>query len=95
MEPAAADVILAELGEIKRLLREIKTGRPEVDWVDAREFCRLVGLRDTKALSYQMSKGVISGDALRNVGTSKRPRYRFHRSRAVDQFMNRSAPGAR
>lgn len=90
MEPAAADVILAELGEIKRLLREIKTGRPEVEWIDSREFCRVVGLKDPRALTYQMSKGVISNDAIRNVGTAKRPRYRFHRTRAVDQFMNRS-----
>jgi hypothetical protein len=36
-----------------------------------------------------MSKGVIRGDALRNIGTIKRPRYRFHRRKAVDQFLNR------
>lgn len=91
MDPIAADVILAELGEIKRLLREIKTGRPECDWIDARELCRLVGLRDTKALAYQMSKGIFRVDAYRNVGTVKRPRYRFHRRKAVEQFMNRTA----
>lgn len=89
MDPAAADVILIELGEIKRLLRELQSGTPETEWVDSREFCRLVGLKDPKALTYQMSKGVIQGNALRNIGTPKRPRYRFHRSRAVDQFMNR------
>lgn len=65
--------------------------KPPADWVDSKEFCRLVGLADTKALVYQMSKGVISGDALRNIGTVKRPRYRFHRRKAVDQFLSRSA----
>ena len=63
----------------------------ESDWVDSREFCRLVGLRDTKALVYQMSKGVVHGPALRNIGSVKRPRYRFHRVKAVDQFLNRAA----
>lgn len=63
---------------------------PESVWVDSREFCRLVGLKDPKALVYQMSKGVIHGPAIRNIGTAKRPRYRFHRTKAVDQFLNRS-----
>ena len=60
-------------------------------WVDSREFCRLVGLKDPKALVYQMSKGVLHGDAIRNIGTAKRPRYRFHRIKAVNQFLNRAA----
>lgn len=87
MANLATDVVLAELGEIKQLLRELKTGRPEGDWVDSKEFCRLVGLKDTKALTYQMSKGVIHGEAIRNIGTAKRPRYRFHRVKAVNQFL--------
>lgn len=89
MDAVASEVILTELGEIKRLLRELQSGQPESDWVDSREFCRLVGLKDTKALTYQMSKGVIRGDAIRNIGTPKRPRYRFHRTKAVNQFLNR------
>ena len=70
------------------LLLQTTSGTPECEWVDSREFCRLVGLKDTKALVYQMSKGVIHGPALRNVGTIKRPRYRFHRTKAVNQFLN-------
>jgi hypothetical protein len=50
----------------------------------------IVGLRDTKALTYQMSKGIIHGPAIKNIGTAKRPRYRFHRTKAVDQFLNRA-----
>jgi hypothetical protein len=60
------------------------------DWVDSKEFCRLVGLKDTKALGYEMSKGIIHGPAIRNIGTIKRPRYRFHRVKAVNQFLNRT-----
>lgn len=76
------------LGHLERLL-QLQTATPESDWVDSREFCRLVGLKDTKALTYQMSKGIIRGDAIRNIGTAKRPRYRFHRVKAVNQFLNR------
>jgi hypothetical protein len=75
--------------KLDRLLRAVEA--PECDWVDSQEFCRLVNLKDTKALTYQLSKRVIHGDAIRNIGTAKRPRYRFHRTKAVDQFLNRSA----
>lgn len=75
--------------KVDRLLQALTPTAPESDWVDSREFCRLVGLSDPKALVYQMSKGIIHGDALRNIGTPKRPRYRFHRRKAVDQFLNR------
>lgn len=64
---------------------------PESDWLDSKEFCRLVGLKDTKALVYQMSKGILHGPAIRNIGTAHRPRYRFHRTKAVNQFLNRNA----
>lgn len=87
------DEVLNRLDDLERKLDQLMValkGAPESDWVDSKEFCRLVGLADTKALVYQMSKGVIHGDALRNIGTAKRPRYRFHRSKAVDQFLNRA-----
>jgi hypothetical protein len=86
------DAVLVRLEILERkldLLLEAQAA-PEGEWLDAKAFCRLVGLKDTKALSYQMSKGVISGDSLRNIGTVRRPCYRFHRRRAVDQFLNRS-----
>jgi hypothetical protein len=88
------DEILNRIDALERTLvalLESQRPAPESDWVDSKEFCRLVGLRDTKALVYQMSKGIIHGPAIKNIGTPKRPRYRFHRAKAVDQFMNRSA----
>lgn len=76
--------------QLDRLIR-LQGGSPENEWVTSTDFCRLVGLKDTKALTYQMSKGIIHGDAIRNIGTPRRPRYRFHRVKAVSQFLNRSS----
>jgi hypothetical protein len=86
------DELLNRIDTLERKLDQLLavSAVNESDWVDSREFCRLVGLRDTKALVYQMSKGVVHGPALRNIGSTKRPRYRFHRIKAVDQFMNRT-----
>lgn len=84
--------LLARIDGIERKLDrllEAQYGMPKSDWIDARELCRLVGLRDPKSLMYLMSKGAPSGDAVRNIGTAKRPRYRFHRTKAVDQIMKR------
>jgi hypothetical protein len=93
LSPSAQDEILNRIDALERtivaLLEATRTA-PESDWLDSKEFCRLVGLRDTKALTYQMSKGIIHGPAIKNIGTAKRPRYRFHRTKAVDQFLNRA-----
>jgi hypothetical protein len=86
------DDILNRLDSMERKLTALILANqqsPFSDWVDSKEFCRLVGLKDTKALVYQMSKGVIHGPAIRNIGTVKRPRYRFHRVKAVNQFLNK------
>jgi hypothetical protein len=77
--------------KLDRILAAVDTTAPQGDWVDSTEFCRLVGLADRKSLSYLMSQGVLKGKAVRNIGTAARPRYRFHRRQAVDQFLNRSA----
>lgn len=76
--------------QLHKLISALAPEEPESDWVNSQEFCRLVGLKDTKALVYQMSKGILHGPAIRNIGTAKRPRYRFHRRLAVDQFLSRS-----
>ena len=76
-------------GHLENLLR-LHSAAPESEWVDSEEFCRLVGLRSSKALTYQMSKGIFDRNAVRNIGTEQRPRYRFHRIKAVKQFMNQN-----
>lgn len=81
---------LAELEDkLNRVLRELQ-GASEGEWVTARECAQLLGLRDTKSLTYYQSKGVFDQRACRNVGTALRPRYRYHRKLAVDQFLNRN-----
>lgn len=64
--------ILNRLDALERNLATLiqsQGASPESDWVDSKEFCRLVGLKDTKALVYQMSKGILHGPAIRNIGT--------------------------
>lgn len=60
------------------------------DWVDSTMFCRLAGIKNQNSLSYFMSKGIFTNKSIRNIGTVRRPRYRFHRRMAVDEFLNRS-----
>jgi hypothetical protein len=88
------DIILNRLDSMERYLASLIQAHQapqQCEWLDSKEFCRLMSLKDTKALMYEVSKGVIHGDAIRNIGTIKRPRYRFHRVRAADQFINRSS----
>jgi hypothetical protein len=87
------DVLLNRLDAMERNLIAMIQARqpePESEWLDAKTFCRLVSLRDSKALMYELSKGVFDKSAVKNIGSVKCPRYRFHRRRAVDQFLNRS-----
>lgn len=98
LSTSAQDEILNRIDSLERTIVALLEGirpTPESDWVDSKEFCRLVGLKDTKALVYEMSKGVLHGPAIKNIGTAKRPRYRFHRTKAVDQFLNRAAKTTR
>lgn len=87
------DEILNRLDAMERnLMALIQANQPapESEWLDAKTFCRLVCLRDSKALMYELSKGVFDKTAVKNIGSVKRPRYRFHRVKAVNQFLNRS-----
>ena len=89
------DEVLARLHLIEARLAELislqeQATAEKVAWIDSKAFCAAVGIKDKVSLHYYMSKGIIHGDAIRNIGTAKRPRYRFHRLRAVDQFLNRS-----
>jgi len=88
------DELMARLELIERKLNkliEINTERDakKEQWLDSKAFCAAVGIKDKASLHYYMAKGVIRSDALRNIGTAQRPRYRFHRVKAVDQFLNR------
>jgi hypothetical protein len=92
------DKIEATLGALLRVLAaHPASGDPRneetedrADWVDSTAFCRLAGIKNHNSLSYFMSKGIFTNKTVRNIGTVKRPRYRFHRRAAVDEFLNRS-----
>ncbi len=61
----------------------------EQQWLKTKEVCRMLGCTD-RHLRTLMAEGTIGGDAVRNVGTIKRPQYRFHRQKVLDQFLRRS-----
>lgn len=58
------------------------------DWVDRKAACTLLGI-SASHLATLIEEGVIHGDAIRNVGTARKCRYRFHRKKALNQFLAR------
>jgi hypothetical protein len=83
------DVLMHLVEKVDQLHRKLDAlgGGDTQTWLDSTEFGKLVGLNSDQ-LGYQIRKGRISGDCMRNVGTAKRPRYRFHREKATDRFLN-------
>lgn len=82
--------VLYRLSRIESILETMcRAQEQHSEWIASEEFCRLVGIKMNQ-LSYYMSQGTPCGTAVRNVGTPKRPRYRFHRKLAVDQFLSRA-----
>jgi hypothetical protein len=63
---------------------------PEPEWLTPDEFAPLVGLRNGRTVVYHIRNGRIHSDAVENTGSEERPRYRLHRYRAVDQFLNKA-----
>jgi hypothetical protein len=59
------------------------------DWVDRKSISALLGISD-RHLATLVEEGVIRGEAIRNVGTTRKCRYRFHRKKALDQFLARA-----
>ena len=82
--------VLYRLSRIESILETLcRAQEQHSEWITSEEFCRLVGIKMNQ-LSYYMSKGTPCGTAVHNVGTPGRPRYRFHRKHAVDQFLSRA-----
>jgi|TARA_B100000902_G_scaffold334358_1_gene333476 hypothetical protein len=57
-------------------------------WIDTRATCSLLGITD-RHLRNLITEGTIHGEALRNVGTVKKHRYRFHRELVMNQYLKR------
>lgn len=58
------------------------------EWVDSQTFMELAGLRNKYHVYDLLAEGVFK-DGVKNIGTSKRPRYRFHRTHALEYLLNR------
>ena len=88
-ERAATVADIRELNARFDLLVERLNAKEEQMWLKTHDLCKLLGCTD-RHLRNLMAEGTICGDAVRNVGTVKRPSYRFHRQKALNQFLRRS-----
>jgi hypothetical protein len=60
----------------------------EETWIERNAACHLLGI-SPRLMGTLLSQGVIKPPAVRNVGTPRSPRYRFHRRRTLEQFLAR------
>jgi hypothetical protein len=63
-------------------------GTEEEQWITTAVACKLMSISD-KHLMRLIASGVIHGPAIRNVGTAKSPRYRYHRQKLINQWLKR------
>jgi excisionase family DNA binding protein len=75
---AKLDALMAVLGS-----------KDEAEWIDRKTACSLLNVSD-RHLYDLIAKGVIRADSFRNVGTVKKPRYRFHRAKLLNQYHRRA-----
>lgn len=73
--------------KIEAILNLVSQREPET-WIDRRTASQLLGISD-RHLGDLVARGTISGDAVRNVGTIKKARYRFDRAKLINQYLAR------
>jgi hypothetical protein len=83
---------LAELGQkLDELMVNLRPPS-QTEWITAAEFALYARLRNPEAVLNLVRMGVFnSNDCLRNIGTEARPSYRFHRDRAREALLERTA----
>lgn len=59
------------------------------EWVDSQDVMTMLGISE-RHLRQLVAEGTIHGDAIRNVGTVKRTRYKFHRKLVMNQYLSRA-----
>ena len=75
------------LARIEMMLQQTQA-QEQSDWLTPKELCKVLNITiDT--LRGQVARGRIHGDAVKNVGTAKYAKLRYHRVKAVDQYLNR------
>ncbi len=80
--------LMNAVDRIEKKLDALEDQRTKSEWLKPEEFCRLAGTTK-EGLRYAIQKGTIHGDAIRNIGTTKRANLRYHRTRAVDQYLKK------
>ena len=80
------DTIEAKLMQVLTALDQAETDQ----WITSAKACQLMSISD-RQLTRLISSGVIHGPAIRNVGTAKSPRYRFHQQKMMNQWLKKSA----
>lgn len=86
-----AELLISLLNTVDRIEKKIDAlegQRGESEWLKSEDFCKLVGI-NSHGLRHAIQKGKIYGDAIRNTGTAKRAYLRFHRTKAVDQYLKK------
>lgn len=76
---------------LEQLVVQLISDKPssvQNEWVDSQTFMELAGLRNKYHVYDLIYEGVFK-DGVKNIGTNKRPRYRFHRTQALEHLLNR------
>ncbi len=73
--------------KLDSVLRRLNS-EEQAEWLDTKDTCSMLGCTD-RHLRNLMAEGTIAGDCIRNVGTIKRARYKFHRSKVMSQYLKR------
>lgn len=76
-------------GMLERVLDAVGA-KEEAQWIERTEMAGLLGV-SLSTIAQLMAEGVFSAESLRNVGTVKKPRYRFHKTKAMNAFLARTA----
>ena len=78
--------LIKQVDQLHQKLDAIGSVPTEHEWLSAEEFCKLAGI-SPEALKYAVRTRKIHSEALRNTGTVKKMRLRYHRKLALDQFL--------
>ncbi len=72
---------------LERVLSAVK-GKEEMEWVSRNDLSKMISV-SPRLMTDLIASGLF-GDSVKNVGTVKRPRYMFHKSKAVNAYLSRT-----
>ena len=87
-----ADMLIHLVNAVDRIekqLAALQETQTESEWLSPEEFCKLASITNRENLRWHVRKGHIHGDAIRNIGTTKRQNLRYHRTKALDQYLKK------